>query len=164
MTLLAFTLGWFAGTVFVVLLLCGSRNARLSARSDGGSDGDVVKWLRRNNFPVLCGCCGKLVIQCWENEHNKACDACVGHFWQCGPTGDKPCNGRELARALREDVLKPYEAAKELLARGITGHAPDCAKMGVTMRDYRETACTCGFSSRYQEEKALREIEQETAL
>ena len=115
-----------------------------------------MNWLRRNNFPALCGCCGQLVIQCWERGHNKSCDACVGHFWQCGPKGDKPCNGMELARALREDYMKPLEKAQELLAAGITGHSGDCPKRTAKMRDYKSTPCTCGFSSRFREPREER--------
>jgi len=118
--------------------------------------------MRRNNFPVICGCCGKLVIHCWESGHEKACDDCRVHFWQCGPKGNHPCDGRELARALKEDTHKPYEAAKELLAKGITGHSGDCPKTTAKMKDRRAVDCKCGFSSRYQEEKMLRELERST--
>lgn len=124
----------------------------------------MTQWMRRNNFPVICGCCGKFVIHCWESGHNKACDDCRPHFWQCGPKSDKPCNGKELARALREDHQKPLEAAKEFLRQGITGHAPDCPKINVRMAVYRTTACACGFSSRYREERAQRELESEDSM
>lgn len=78
------------------------------------------QWVRRNNFPVVCGCCGTLVIHCWESGHDKACDDCRSHFWRCGPKGDKPCDVRALAKALgtKRDVW-PYEIAKELRDAGI---------------------------------------------
>lgn len=114
-----------------------------------------MRWLRRNNFPVLCGCCGLLVITCWERDHDKSCDNCVGHFWQCGPKGDKPCDGRNLARALREDFAKPLEVAHQLRAAGITGHADECPRHTAKMAVRRQTACKCGYTSRFQEDQPI---------
>jgi hypothetical protein len=76
------------------------------------------KWLRRDNFPVICGCCGTLVISCWECGHHKACDSCRSHFWRNGPKQDKPCNGINLGKGLRGENGSPYEVAQSLQAEG----------------------------------------------
>ena len=77
-------------------------------------------WLRRDNFPAICGCCGKLVVSCWERGHSKACDECRPHFWTCGPKGDKPCDGKALASGLRGEHGSP-QAVSDTAARATGG-------------------------------------------
>ena len=78
-----------------------------------------MSWLRRNNFPVICGCCGKLVTQCWERGHDNACDECRGHFWKNGEKGDKPCDVVSLVKGLNGGYGWAYKKGQELRAAGI---------------------------------------------
>lgn len=77
-----------------------------------------MSWLRRYNFPVICGCCGLLVVTCWERGHNKACDSCREHFWSTGKDRNKPCNAKQLVAGLRGDNGSPLDKAKELKDAG----------------------------------------------